>query len=124
MIHARMIDRLEGPDISIPSDFFIGGEYHITKDPGEDWGYNSSFTLDEIERMLVLEYLEIGTEFKLDPSEIATHRVARELDSYILELIVPGEKKRIVLRYYSPAHILWALARESHAALAAVDETL
>lgn len=104
MINARRADRLIVPDTSVPSDFFIGGEFHITKDPGEDWGYNSSFTLDEIERMLVLEYLAVGTEFKLDPSEIATHRVAKELDSYILELIVPGEKKRVVLRFYPPAY--------------------
>jgi len=99
-----MVDRLVGPDISIPSDFFIGGEYHIAKDPGGDWGYDSSFTLDEIERMLVLEYLVVGTEFRLEPSKIATHRVARDLDSYVLELIVPDEKKRIVLRYYPPAY--------------------
>ena len=65
----------------------IGGEYHITKDPDQSWGEDSSFTWDEVERMLVAQYLLVGTEFRIDPNPETTHRVIFEKGNLVLRLI-------------------------------------
>jgi hypothetical protein len=66
----------------------VGGDYHIAHDPDQSWGKDSSFTLDEIERMLVAGFLTIGTEFSLSPSKIPTHRVVSQKGNLALMAIV------------------------------------
>lgn len=77
----------------------VGGAYHVSKDPDGSWSCDSSMTLDEIEKLLSMRYLAIGTEFRLEPSKVSTHRVVRERGILVLRLIseldkVPAPKKK------------------------------
>lgn len=76
MILARNISHLADEKMkSIPIN--IGGDFHIVTDPDGSWGYDSSLTWDEIKRLLDMGFLALGTEFAMEPSRVATHRVVK-----------------------------------------------
>jgi phage FluMu protein Com len=65
----------------------VGGAYKITKDPDHSWVKDSSFTQDEIDRLLSMGYLSIGTEFCLAPSTLSTHRVISRQGHLTLKIL-------------------------------------
>lgn len=66
------------PPMRQASVCFIGGDYHITTDPDESWGCDSSLTYDDISRLLSFGWLAVGTEFRKEPSKVPTHHIVRD----------------------------------------------
>jgi len=55
-------------DYGIISGTAFGGPYRVVHDPCDTFGYNSSFSRSEIDDMLKLGFLAIGTVFQRNGS--------------------------------------------------------